>query len=244
MATETKALPALQKVHDSIWTLDTEQKLALGAHLPNRMTVVRLASGEIWLHSPVPLDNDVATALDALGRVAHIVAPNGYHHLHVRGAKGRYPAAQIWISPALEKKLADLDVTPLGAGISPPWASEIEPIAIEGVPSIGELVFFHRASRSLIVTDLLMNVRESKSVLGSWMLRMTGSYGKLAHSKLWRWMSKDRPRFEAARGRLLTLPIERIIMSHGEIVPHGGATALRSLFTDPAHAASTAAAEP
>ncbi|MGF6721724.1 hypothetical protein P3T43_001071 [Paraburkholderia sp. GAS41] len=45
-------MPQLQQIADNIWTV-AAQHAFLGMHLGTRMTVVRLASGGLWLHSPV-----------------------------------------------------------------------------------------------------------------------------------------------------------------------------------------------
>jgi len=43
------------------------------------MTVLRLPSGALWLHSATPIDPQLRAEIDALGRVEHIVAPSAYH---------------------------------------------------------------------------------------------------------------------------------------------------------------------
>ena len=44
-----------QQIHDDVWTT-TAPLTMLGLHLGTRMTVVRLPSGGLWVHSPIPLD--------------------------------------------------------------------------------------------------------------------------------------------------------------------------------------------
>ena len=50
---------------------------------PTRMTVVRLASGGLWLHSPTQISDGLRAELDALGPVRHLVSPNRIHYSHM-----------------------------------------------------------------------------------------------------------------------------------------------------------------
>lgn len=49
---------------------------------PTRMTVVRLANGDLFLHSPVKFDNRLADELQGLGTPRHLVSPNQFHCAH------------------------------------------------------------------------------------------------------------------------------------------------------------------
>ena len=41
---------------------------------------MKLSDGSLWVHSPVKLDPELKTAMDALGPVKHIVTPNFEHN--------------------------------------------------------------------------------------------------------------------------------------------------------------------
>src|SRR5262249_58999931 len=75
--TQAGALRALDR---DIWVADRPLKLAVG-DIGARMTVIRLADGGLFLHSPVPLDAATKRALDELGPVRVVVAPSKVHHL-------------------------------------------------------------------------------------------------------------------------------------------------------------------
>jgi len=74
-------MPQLEKLAENIWTVASNH-LFLALHVGTRMTVVRLANGGLWLHSPVAMSAQLQQELDALGPVAHIVCPNLYHHVY------------------------------------------------------------------------------------------------------------------------------------------------------------------
>jgi hypothetical protein len=53
---------------------------AVGVRLPmpftTRMTVVRLSNGDLFLHSPIKFDQALASELQRLGTIRHLVSPN------------------------------------------------------------------------------------------------------------------------------------------------------------------------
>jgi hypothetical protein len=80
----------------------------LGVDIGTRMTSIRLANGRLFLHSPVKLDPVLRNALDALGEVRAIVAPNKLHHLFVAEDVRSYSRASAYAAPSLSKKRPDL----------------------------------------------------------------------------------------------------------------------------------------
>jgi hypothetical protein len=75
-----------------------------------RMAVIALPSSspgdlpDLWVHSPVPLDGPLQKAIDSIGDVKHIVAPN-YEHVKYAGAwKRAYPDAEVWACPGMAVK--------------------------------------------------------------------------------------------------------------------------------------------
>src|SRR6185312_11539383 len=99
-------LGVLKPVAPEVWIVDgPEIRFKLGilrVPFPTRMTVVRLPSGGLWLHSPVAFDASLAAALRELGPVAHIVAPNTIHYWWVGDWSSRFPAAEVWSVPRLD----------------------------------------------------------------------------------------------------------------------------------------------
>jgi len=65
-----------------IWIADgANVAAAVGFQYPTRMAVIRLSRGELFIWSPTKLTDSLQTAVNALGHVSHIVAPNSLHHL-------------------------------------------------------------------------------------------------------------------------------------------------------------------
>jgi len=59
------------------------------------MTLARLASGAWVVHNAIALDERSMAQIDALGGVAHLVVPNGWHRQDLRVFHERYPRATV-----------------------------------------------------------------------------------------------------------------------------------------------------
>jgi hypothetical protein len=223
------AADTLQSVADGLWTMDLLKSFPLGVRLPVRGTVVRLAGGGLWVHSPTALSPGLGVAVDALGPVQHLVGPNRFHHLSLGPWAARYPAARLWAAPGLATKRADLAFAgTIAAGAAPPpWAAEIQPVPIDGAPGLGEVTFVHHASRTLICTDLLFNVRQPATRATALLLTLMGTKGRLAMSRVWRRYTKDRAALKSSVERLLACEFTRVVPGHGEVFVGDGAVSTR-----------------
>jgi len=98
----------LRALDENIWIAERPQRF-YGLEVGTRMTVIRLADRSLLLHSPVALDSDLRSQLDAIGDVRYAVAPNRVHHLYAGDVGKAYPGARLWLAPGLERKRPDLD---------------------------------------------------------------------------------------------------------------------------------------
>ncbi len=71
----------MEKLAHEIWIFDGEPVQFLGLPYSTRMTVVRLSSGVLWVHSPIKLSVSIARQVNSLGCVKYLIAPNHLHHL-------------------------------------------------------------------------------------------------------------------------------------------------------------------
>src|SRR5687767_389324 len=101
-------LAPLTSIGESLWAFERQQRMPGGWILPARMTVAALRDGTLLLHSPTPIDDALAKALESLGPVSTLVAPNRLHHLHQTPARIRYPKARLCVAPGLDTKRPDL----------------------------------------------------------------------------------------------------------------------------------------
>ncbi len=205
-----------------LWELRHALRISTGMWFDCRMCIVRLPDGSLLLHSPVPIDDVAAAHIATLGEVGHIVAPSCFHHLHLDAATARYPEARVWVAPGLKQKRVELagrdSIPDRPEGAPTDWGGALQPLAISGAPMAGESVFLHAPSDSLIVTDLVFNMRHTRGWLTPWVMRGVGCHQKLAMSRSWRWLFvKDKAAACASARRLLAWDFGRIVPGHGEV---------------------------
>lgn len=209
----------LAKLGDGLWSADAETRVAPGAVFPLRMAVMQVG-GELLLHSPVPIDDALARELAELGPVAHLLAPNKFHHLHLQGAAERYPEARVWGAPGLREKLPGIRFDRiLGQHSEPGWTGSLDQLVVSGVPRVNEVVTLHRPSRSLLVTDLVFNMNQTRGVLSPLVLWLVGGQRGFMHSRTWRWFFvRDRAAAGVDLGRVLSWDFDRIVPCHGDVL--------------------------
>ena len=224
----------LKQVGEQIWTLEGDAVRFHGMPFFTRMTLVRLANGALWLHSPVQLSERVRREVVALGEVRYLIAPNKLHHLFIRQWLQAFPAARAYAAPGLEAKRPDIAFAKrLADHAEPAWASEIEQSLFSGSALMQEVVFFHKPSKTLIVADLIENF--DPQALSPWqrlVARLGGVLAPNGQTPLdWR-LSFIFGKRQARRSlaTLLAWAPENIILAHGDCIFGGGRAFLRKSF--------------
>lgn len=213
----------LEEVGDSAWLAEGELVNFHGFPFPTRCVVVRLASGDLWVWSPIKVSEDLIAEVDRLGRVTHLVSPNKIHHLYLQDWMARYPEAQVWGLPSVVEKRRDLTFRePLSDDPPAAWQSDLDHAWFRGSPVMDEVVFFHRPSRTVILADLIENftdpfLREHWSGWRRSLAKLDGITSDNPHAPLeWRLSFLDRATARAARDKMLGWACERVVMAHGE----------------------------
>lgn len=220
----------LRRLDDDLWIVD--RPLAIfGIQIGARMTVIRLENGDVLLHSPVSIDAELRDALSEVGPVRHLVAPNKVHHLHFAAAAAAFPDATRWAAPGLAEKRRDMTFDAVLDDTAPAaWAGELDQIRLRGAPHVEEIVFHHRASRTLIATDLVFNIRESPSRITRLFLRANGVLGGFGPTRMFRSFIRDRTAARESLDRMLAWDFDRVVMSHGVVLQSRGRRVLRAAY--------------
>jgi hypothetical protein len=197
-----------------------------GFPYPTRMAVAQLSDGSAWVWSPVSLTDELARAVDAIGPVRHIVSPNKLHHLFLRQWAERWPAARVYAPPGLARKKPDLRFdAELGDVADPAWSADIDQVVFRGSFAMAEVAFFHRASSTAIVGDLIQRFPET--FVSGWkrtLLRWSGLLGDRGGTPPdWRSTFLQRSRARAARARVLAWRPTRLLIAHGTCAQAGAA---------------------
>lgn len=228
----------LKPVGSDIWIVDGPEILLsrVGLELPftTRMTVVRLSNGALVLHSPVEYSAELHSALEALGSIRFLIAPNSLHYWWIPDWKAQLPEAEVFAVPGLEKRARrQVPVDRLLIDRESPWPDEISLLVVTG-DVLTEAVFFHRLSRTLILTDLIENfeLRRIRSRFFRLLVRLGGSVdpdGKTPIDMQWSFFRSYQTLRKAVRQMIVWAP-ERVIIAHGRWYESDGVKELRRAF--------------
>lgn len=216
MDSQDNKLMSLHSLANDIWVCEHQFKV-LGLTIASRMTVVRLDENALFVHSPVHLTPLLREELSRLGNVRYVICPNRFHHVFA----GQYPAvfanAQLYAAPGLARKRDDLAFAG-ELGRPAPWDGPIRQVLIEGGAWLNEVVFYHVASRTLLVTDLVMRVgAEDPFALRLW-ARLNGQYEQLGSVIEVRLAIRNRAAARQSLNCVMAWALERIVPAHGRIV--------------------------
>jgi len=220
----------LEPLVEGVWVLSAAQGV-YGLKLGTRMTVVKLPSGGLWVHSPVAYSASLAAALAELGPIEHLVGPNLYHHLYLGEWSRAYPEALVHGAPGLSAKRSDMhfhhSLAPTESGA--PWAEVFEQQHIAGC-GLGEVVFFHTSTGTLISSDLIEHFPSCEHGPTRLYLKLSGVYGRPGIPRLVRLLYRDRAAARGCLDRVQSWEFDRIVFAHGELLGEGGREVLRQSY--------------
>ncbi|KAG9201418.1 hypothetical protein B5807_07900 [Epicoccum nigrum] len=221
-----------------------------------RGTIVRLATGNLAVFSPVALTDEVKAKVASLGEVRYICAPDAEHHIFLGPWHAAYPQAQIMgpeTLPELRAKDKSKESVPFTHlfkeskrldSVSAEFDAEFD---WEYVPSHAnkEILFHHRPTRTLIEADYLFNspsteqfsktgVDASSGIFTKIFGALTSTQGKaLAQQRMiwWGTSAGDRKGFAASTARIDKWDFDRIIPCHGDVIETGGKEVFRKVLS-------------
>jgi hypothetical protein len=213
-----------------VWTYEEAFRF-LGTPVGARMTIVRLNDGGLWVHSPLDVGEAVLRQIDALGPVRAIVAPAVGHFRRVNAFRRQFPEARLYVSPGLAKRRFASPIDGV-LGDTPPaeWAGEIDQVVMRGHWFMDEVDFLHRASRTLILTDLLISIHADSPWIGRVIWRWMGIHHRPGVPPEVRVAFRDRAAARRSIEAILAWEFDRVLISHGHPLETGGREALREAY--------------
>jgi hypothetical protein len=222
---------ALTPFAEGVWT-DSGPVNIVGMPLTATMTALRLTNGEILLHSPLAMTAERRAAVEALGSVTHLYAPNTFHHLWLGEWAAAFPAARVHAPAALAKKRSDLRIDRNnGTEPDPAFRDTLDELRIDGF-RLHESVLVYRPTGTLIVADLVQNVGRPTETWSKMYTQMMGFYDRVALSKMLRWTAfSDRAAARKSIDELLGKSFESMIFGHGSPLAQGAKPALEGAYS-------------
>lgn len=228
----------LRQIDQDIWVAEQPMRY-FGLSVGARMTAIRLQNREIVVISPIQMTEALIAQLDDIGTVAYIIAPNLYHYFFAADFKARYSTATFWAAPGLKEKRPELPIDyviepiTVDASGSELWNcldfslfEGFRTLGATGIDRLNECVFFHRDSRTLIITDTAFHFDDSFPLLTRLATKMGGGYKTLSPSVLEKIATRDKAKIKQSVNKVLEWDFERVIMAHGSIIETNG----RELF--------------
>lgn len=214
----------LEPFAKDIWIVDGPVVAIAGFDYGTRMAVIRLSTNGLFVWSPTALIPELKSQVDALGPVQFIVAPNPVHHLYIGEWAMSYPEALLLGPPGLSKKCPDIGWHGALKDVPEPgWSADIDQVIVRGNLIGFETVFFHRASRTVIFTDLIQHF--DRTWFKGWRAfiarldLMTAPEAEVPRK--FRFAFKGHAARVAVK-RILRWPIERVLMAHGKPITQNG----------------------
>ena len=177
-------------VPDTMWTHDQIQGIVnVNVPVRQTVIKLSAESGGgLWVHNPVAPTPELLRKMSQLegthGPVRHIVLGSvALEHKATFGAFSRkFPLATVWVQPGQWSFPVQYDLEFLGVSQrrpsgtlrdlppqlspkAPEWTKDIEyeilgPLKFRSVGSFSETAFYHKSTKSLIVTDVVVSVTE------------------------------------------------------------------------------------
>jgi hypothetical protein len=182
------------------------------------MTILRTSAKELVIHNPIRLDDPAYAQLETLGFVGHIVAPNTFHGSDAPFYRKRFPLARFH---------------PPGSGAQWPTSlrKDVDALPLNGLRFSKETVFFHRVSKTLVVTDLVFNMQIKLRGFEKNVYEMNKIYQRFGPSRIFRYgFIADKVAFGRSLDKILRWDFERVIMNHGTILERDGPAMLLKSF--------------
>jgi hypothetical protein len=216
----------IEKIGSRVWRVEGDVP---GMALKRVMTIARLTDGRLVVHNGIALAEDAMREIDAWGKVAFVLVPNGFHRIDAAAFAARYPDAKVLCPRGSRARVAQV-VPSVGDYAELPADANVSLALIEGVgDQEGVMTITDESGVSLVLTDTVFNMPHVAGVAGFVLKHVTLSSGGPRVTRIARmFLVKDKKRLAAHLERLAaTHGLTRVIVGHHEMITDAPAEALR-----------------
>jgi len=230
--TEWKVLPhgSIVELEENVWSVTGEFAIPFNP-LKRVMTIARRDDGTLVLHGLMALDEKTQREVEALGEIAHMVAPSGFHRLDAGRYRARYPKAKLYApagSRARVEKIAKVDATYEAY----PADSSTKLVDVDGLAQReGALVVRSKRGTTYVMNDALFNMPHETGISGFVLKHVTQSTGGPRVSRTARiGLVTDRARLRAAFESIAAdESLRRVMVAHHVPIEGDVSAALRAV---------------
>ena len=218
----------MEQLAENVWVLRFPLRL-FGMAIGRTVTIIRLASGRLVIHSTAPFTPAHVAAIRQLGEPAWLLDATLFHDSFTAEGSAAFPGVP-YLAPEGFSKVSGVTTAPL----TPPpleWAAELEVLELGGMPKVREHAVLHRPSRTLIVGDLLFNFGPGASGWTRFFARHVMRLKKfVGMSPFFRLMIRDRAAVLRSVEAMMTWDFDRVVVGHGEIIANNGKQRLQEVL--------------
>lgn len=218
-------LTAPQPLAENLWLMAYPLKM-LGADLRRNVTLVRLLSGKVIIHSTAPFTPEDVAAICALGQPGWILDGVLRHDTFASEGRKAFPKIPYLAPEGFSAVVGFPTERIVPAPIE--WDGELLALEIQGMPKARDTALLHIPSRTLILTELVFNFGDHEPAWTEMLLRV--AVGSEHHPGMSRPMNaevKDEAAFGRSVATILSWDFERVIVGHGDVIERDGKANLR-----------------
>lgn len=203
----------------------------LGTDHGRTVTVMRLTSGKLILHSMAPFSAADVAAIKNLGEPSWLLEAMLLHDTYAAEGPKHFPGLPLLGPPGFDK-VVGFPVTPLLPAPAE-WEGQVQLMRLKGAPKLEEHVVLHVPSKTLIVADLVFNFPADERGWNRFFHRYIAGFRRYpGTSRIFKLFVADKTAFRASLEEVLEWNFDRIIPGHGEVIERGGKEALRQAMAD------------
>jgi hypothetical protein len=198
----------------------------LGADLRRNVTVIRLRSGKLVIHSTGPFSPEDVAKIRELGDPGWILDGILRHDTFAHEGRAAFPGIP-YLAPEGFSKEVRFPTIPI-IPVPPQWNGELLALELHGAPIARDIAMLHVPSRTLILTELLFNFGSGESAWTKLLLvAAVGTHHHPGMSRPVKWGVKDKAAFEQSLSTILSWDFDRVIVGHGDVIETGGKEKVR-----------------
>jgi hypothetical protein len=189
-----------------------------------RMAIARRSDGKLVLHNAIALDDAEMAELEAFGKPAFMVVPNGFHRMDSLIYKQRYPELAVLCPEGARKKVSQI-VEVSGHLDEMPKDANVELFHLRGMKQReGALKVRSGGSTALVFNDTLLNMPK----MGAMMDLFMNPTGTLSVPRFTRFMMMSSgPELKAHLNELASSPsLTHVLPGHGDVIAGDAASTL------------------
>lgn len=213
----------MQQLAENLWIFQFPLSL-LGGHQGRVVTVIRLSSGKLIIHSTAPFSAADVAEIKSLGEPGWLVDSMLRHDTFAKEGQAAFPSI-AYLAP--EGFAVEGVVTKPILPAPPEWAPEVQVLLIDGMPKAKEHVFLHAPSRTLIVADLVFNFEPASWWTNFFRRTLMGVKSSPDSARLFPMLIKDRAAYDRSMSELLQWDFDQIVVGHHVPVESNGKQLLK-----------------